>query len=81
MSSSEDDIIRDVYDGALYKELFDDSGFFRGIKQIEKSEEFHLSLQLNSDGVALFNSSKFSLWPVYGIINEFPPHLRYKIRN
>ncbi len=43
----------------------------------------HLLLQslavivvMNTDGAAVFKSSNLSLWPVYFVINELPPHLR-----
>uniref|UniRef100_A0A7M5XKP2 Uncharacterized protein n=1 Tax=Clytia hemisphaerica TaxID=252671 RepID=A0A7M5XKP2_9CNID len=31
---------------------------------------------MNTDGVSLFNSSSFSVWPVYLRINELPPKMR-----
>ena len=38
---------------------------------------YHLAFQMNTDGVALFKSSTFSIWPVYMIICDLPPTLRY----
>jgi len=32
----------------------------------------NISLTCNVDGLPLFKSSKFSLWPLYFIINELP---------
>lgn len=61
-------------DGLLYKERFDDDGYFHGSNK--DKAELHISLQINTDGVSLFHSSSFSIWPVYFIINELPPHLR-----
>ena len=52
-------------------------GFFRATSAEQKQKEVHVSLQINTDGVALFNSSKFSIWPVYCLINELPPKCRY----
>lgn len=66
--------ITDVMDGLLYKERFDDDGYFHGSNK--DKAELHISLQINTDGVSLFHSSSFSIWPVYFIINELPPHLR-----
>lgn len=66
--------ITDVMDGFLYKERFDDDGYFHGSNK--DKAELHISLQINTDGVSLFHSSSFSIWPVYFIINELPPHLR-----
>ena len=37
----------------------------------------NISLTLNTDGVAVFKSSKCSLWPVWLVINELPPAERY----
>ncbi|KAG0414051.1 hypothetical protein HPB47_008791 [Ixodes persulcatus] len=37
-----------------------------------------LTMTMNYDGSPLFNSSKFSIWPVQMTINELPPHLRNK---
>jgi hypothetical protein len=70
------DNIEDVLDGDLYRELFDGE-HFRGSSQQQKTNELHISLQINTDGVAIFRSSKFSIWPVYAVINELPPHLRF----
>ncbi|XP_037503341.2 uncharacterized protein LOC119378205 [Rhipicephalus sanguineus] len=37
-----------------------------------------ITLTINLDGSPVFNSSKFSIWPVQTIINELPPGLRSK---
>lgn len=69
--------IRDVYDGKLYKEHFNSKGYFQNVSTNDSmTTELHLSLQINTDGVAIFRSSKCSVWPVYAVINELPPHLR-----
>ncbi|XP_069108930.1 uncharacterized protein [Argopecten irradians] len=75
-----DNDICDILDGELYKERFS-NGFFRGEKDHSTSEELHISIQMNTDGVSLFHSSTFSIWPVYFIINELPPHLRFSRNN
>lgn len=54
--------IRDVYDGKVYKELFK--------KGVLKNP--NISFSMNTDGVAIFKSSKVSMWPVYMLINELP---------
>ena len=69
--------IEDVLDGRLYKAHFDNDGYFKGTEERKKKSELHISLQINTDGVALFRSSTFSIWPVYYIINELPPNCRY----
>ncbi|XP_070549520.1 uncharacterized protein [Ptychodera flava] len=68
-------------DGLLYREHFSDDGFFHNTSSQHKKTELHLSFQMNFDGVALFRSSKFSIWPVYYSVNELPPKDRYQRRN
>ena len=68
--------IEDVYDGQMYHHHFDADGFFKGTQESKKKKGKHISFQLNTDGVAIFKSSKMSVWPVYLTINELPPHLR-----
>ena len=58
----------DVYDGHLYKAFMVPGGIL--------SFKHNISLTWNVDGLPLFKSSKFSLWPLYFIINELP----YKVR-
>jgi hypothetical protein len=58
--------LRDIYDGEGYK---------RHISYL--SNPAHVSLLLNTDGVALYRSSKVSIWPVWAVINELPPSKRY----
>ena len=69
--------IEDVYDGALYRQHMDADGYFHGTTPSQKQKEIHLSLQINTDGVSIFRSSRFSIWPVYAVINELEPSLRY----
>ena len=35
---------------------------------------------MNTDGVAVFKSSKKSLWPIWLVINELPPNERYTMK-
>ncbi|XP_077554020.1 uncharacterized protein LOC144168898 [Haemaphysalis longicornis] len=37
-----------------------------------------LTLTVNTDGSPVWKSSKTSVWPVQFIVNELPPHLRFK---
>lgn len=60
--------IEDVYDGHLYKKLFENNG--------PLSQPENLSLKFNTDGVSIFKSSGSSIWPVYFEINELPPSKR-----
>ena len=57
------DSLSDVYDGENYKKLYQ-SGFL--------SDPNSLSFGMNTDGVAIFKSSRVSMWPVYLMINELP---------
>jgi len=52
--------IEDIIDGKNYKGFFGEEGFLRN--------RYYLAFQMNTDGVALFKSSTFSIWPVYMII-------------
>lgn len=61
--------IEDIIDGKNYQNFFQKDGFLRNPN--------NLSFQLNTDGVALFKSSSFSIWPVYLVICDLPPRLRY----
>ncbi|XP_053397033.1 uncharacterized protein LOC128556331 [Mercenaria mercenaria] len=61
--------ICDVHDGLKYKELFKDGGLL--------SDQYNISLQMNTDGVAIFKSSNVSVWPIYMTVNELPPKARF----
>lgn len=63
-------IISNVYDGRIYKA-------HREFLNVKKN----ISLSYYSDGVALYTSSKLSIWPFYLHINELPIEERYKIEN
>ncbi|XP_013421011.1 uncharacterized protein LOC106181232 [Lingula anatina] len=79
-SEQSNDRIEDVYDGKLYQHYFQD-GYFLGTSEEQKTREVHLSLQFNTDGVSIFRSSSFSIWPVYLTINELNSEKRYKAEN
>ena len=64
----DDKNIEDVYDGSLYQGKFGLGGFL--------AEKCNLSVKLNTDGVAIFRSSQFGVWPLFLLINELPPSLR-----
>ena len=70
--------IEDIFDGALYKNHFDSKGYFYGTSTAARRKEIHLSLMVNTDGVSIFRSSNFGLWPLYFVINELPPEKRYQ---
>lgn len=60
------DVLRDIHDGLQYKRHKE---FF--------ASSCNVSFLLNTDGVALYHSSKVSVWPVWLAINELPAVLRY----
>ena len=49
--------IGDMYDGALYRHLSRPGAFL--------SYQSNISFQWNTDGVPLFSSSSYSMWPLY----------------
>ena len=59
--------IEDIYDGELYQELIQ-QGFFAG--------KHNISFMWNTDGIPVFRSSNFSIWPLYFRINELSPNKR-----
>ena len=67
------DLIADVYDGALYRALSRPGEFL--------NLAFHISFQWNTDGVPLFRSSSYSMWPMYFKINELPQRMRNGLNN
>ncbi|XP_077991120.1 uncharacterized protein LOC144445447 [Glandiceps talaboti] len=64
--------LEDIYDGELYRNLVED-----GILAVSEN----ISLMWNTDGVPVFKSSSFSLWPLYFVVNELPFHERIKKEN
>ena len=52
------DHIEDVYDGKVYKERFGSDGYFTGTQPDAKASEVHISLQMNTDGVALLSHQR-----------------------
>lgn len=60
-SSTRSTDIVDVYCGQEYQR----HSFLR--------DENNISFTVNTDGVNIFRSSKYSLWPVWLVINELPP--------
>ena len=56
--------LEDIYDGYAHQ-------------SIDKTDGIQLSFIINTDGVEIFHTSNFHLWPVLLMINEFPPTLRF----
>ena len=65
--------IRDIIDGTEYKKFKQDRGFL--------TNEDHLTLLFNTDGIPLYKSSKVNIWPVFLAINELPPVERFAKKN
>ncbi len=61
-------VISDITSGKMYNKLVEDRNFSHN----------DLSLTWNTDGIPVFESSNYSIWPVQSAINELPPHLREK---
>ncbi|KAK3916672.1 Halomucin [Frankliniella fusca] len=61
------DCIEDIYDGYIYKQQME-NGFL--------SNPSNISFMWYSDGVSIFKSSSFSIWPLCLVINELPYKLR-----
>lgn len=61
-------MLGDIYDVALHHQHWD-SGFLKDIRKI--------SFIYNTDGVPIFKSSKYSLWPLFLTINELPYSHRF----
>lgn len=62
-----DDTIEDIFDGQMYKSvgngaLIDDPNA--------------MSISFSCDGVPIFRSSNYSIWPLQGMLNELPPKQR-----
>lgn len=62
------DCISDVYDGFQYQKLVHNGGVL--------SDQNSLSLKVNTDGVPIFKSSGYSMWPIYFEINELALRIR-----
>ena len=64
------DHLDDIQNGMVYQSLMAPGKFLSFIE--------HIGLILNTDGVAVYKSSKFSLWPIYLALANLPPHLRMR---
>lgn len=60
------DVITDVTTAELYQNLIR----FHGMSEND------ISLTWNADGIPVFKSSQYSIWPIQCMINELPVHLR-----
>lgn len=53
----------DIYDGQMYKQICNGKLL---------NDQDALSISFNCDGVPVFQSSNFSIWPLQAILNELP---------
>ena len=58
-----------IYDGELYKKLLQHPEVLLS--------PHNLSFTWNKDGVPVFKSSSFSLWPLYLVVNDLSPKKRF----
>ena len=63
----------DIDDGTVYEKYFQPGG--------NLSCRENISSMWNTDGMQVFNSSTFTVWPLYFIINELPYELHTRYRN
>ena len=61
-------MISDITSVKLYNELVEQHNFSNN----------DLSLTWNTNGIPIFESSSYSIWPIQSVVNELPPHLRQK---
>lgn len=71
LSSNNDHLIRDIWDGSSMKNTAYD----------HSSKTRTLSLLTSTDGVPLFKSSTISLWPMSFVILNLPPAIRMNSEN
>lgn len=65
----ESNLIRDIYDGQLYKNLIN--------LMSTDDTSYTITLDFNTEGAPIFNSSKKSFWSLQCFINELPPDKRF----
>ena len=62
-----DERVQDIYDGLEYRKIE---------RKFSSENKAYVTLLCNTDGVQIYNSSKYSIWPIWLIINELPPSQR-----
>lgn len=65
---SKNQVIKSIYDGKLYRR------FVESLSTSDKSR--YATVVFNTDGAPLFESSKYSIWPIYIMLNELPVNIR-----
>ena len=64
-------VLKDICDGNLYQQLL------KSHACSAHDDCILLTFMFNTDGVPIFKSSNFSVWPLLLSINELPFHARY----
>ena len=67
---SELGIIQDIYDVSKYKRFVESLP--------EETRNAYATLTFNTDGAPVINSSNYSIWPIYLMINELPIKNRFE---
>ncbi|KAE8744268.1 hypothetical protein FOCC_FOCC009083 [Frankliniella occidentalis] len=67
------DCVADIYDGSVYQEHMGEGGFL--------TNNNNISLTWYTDGVPVFKSKNYSIWPFMFIINELPYKMRFQREN
>ena len=65
--------IEDTYDGTKYKQNMERGNFL--------ANRNNISFTWNTDGIPIFKSSKYSIWPLYLAINELPVNKQWCSNN
>jgi hypothetical protein len=65
---TQSNVISDITSSKLYRQLI----------QHHHLSCNDISITWNADGIPIFKSSKYSIWPIQCMVNELPPHLRPK---
>ena len=66
--------LEDIYDGQIFK------GFINGVINRLNIQNF-LAFLWNTDGISVFKSSKFSIWPFFLVNILLPPEQRFRREN
>lgn len=66
-------MISDITDGAAYRQLLQPGQFLH--------QTSNITSVMNTDGVNLYSSSRVELWPIFLVINEMSPGVRFAREN
>ena len=62
-----------IEDGAIYQKQLKSGGFL--------SQRNNISFTWNTDGIPVFKSLKYRIWPIYFALNELSPQKRWRSDN